>query len=98
MIGGLTEGGAVGSDPDDAGGQTLLVAYPTLYPGGDASYVPPRVKIEAGARSALAARALLDMGFRDVAHLEGGFKAWKDAGAKVEDTSATSRWVRREKN
>ena len=53
LIGGLTEGCAIGSDPDDAGGQTLLVAYPTLYPGGDASYVPPRVKIEAGARSAL---------------------------------------------
>ena len=53
LIGGLTEGCAIGPDPDDAGGQTLLVAYPTLYPGGDASYVPPRVKIEAGARSAL---------------------------------------------
>ena len=51
-----------------------------------------------GARSALAARALLDMGFRDVAHLEGGFKAWKESGAEVEDVSATSRWVRREKN
>ena len=51
-----------------------------------------------GARSALAARALLDMGFRDVAHLEGGFKAWKDSGATVEDVSATSRWVRREKS
>ena len=49
-----------------------------------------------GARSALAARALLDMGFRAVAHLEGGFKAWKEAGGAVEDVSATSRWVRRE--
>ena len=53
LIGDLTEGCAVGSDPEDAGGQTLLVAYPTLYSGGDASYVPRRVKIEAGARSAL---------------------------------------------
>ena len=53
LIGGLTEGCAVGSDPEDAGGQTLLVAYPSLYPGGDASYAPQRVKIEAGARSAL---------------------------------------------
>ena len=50
-----------------------------------------------GARSALAARALLDMGFRDVAHLEGGFKAWREAGGAVEDVSATSRWVRRGK-
>ncbi|MCY4396397.1 MAG: nucleotidyl transferase AbiEii/AbiGii toxin family protein [Rhodospirillaceae bacterium] len=52
-IGGLTEGCAIGSDPDDRGGQTLMVAYPTLYPGDDAAYVPPRVKIEAGARSAV---------------------------------------------
>ncbi|MDE0407179.1 MAG: nucleotidyl transferase AbiEii/AbiGii toxin family protein [Alphaproteobacteria bacterium] len=52
-IGRLTEECALEADPDDAGGQTLLVAYPTLYPGGDAAYVPPRVKIEAGARSAV---------------------------------------------
>ena len=51
-----------------------------------------------GARSALAARALLDMGFKDVAHLEGGFKVWKESGRSVEDVSATSRWVRRERN
>ena len=50
-----------------------------------------------GARSALAARALLDMGFRDVAHLEAGFKGWKEGGGAIEDVSATSRWVRREK-
>ena len=53
LIAGLTEGSAIDPDPDDRSGQTLLVAYPTLYPGGDAAYVPPRVKIEAGARSAL---------------------------------------------
>ncbi len=29
------------------------MAYPSLYPGSDAAYVPPRVKIEAGARSAM---------------------------------------------
>ena len=51
-----------------------------------------------GARSALAARALLDMGFHDVAHLEGGFKEWKESGRSVEDVSATSRWVRRERS
>ena len=38
--------------PDENDGQTLLVSYPTLYPGGDTAYVSPRVKIEAGARSA----------------------------------------------
>ena len=43
----------VGPDEDDADRQTLLIEYPTLYPIADAAYVTPRVKIEAGARSAL---------------------------------------------
>ena len=34
-------------------------------------------------RSALAAAALQDMGREDVAHLEGGFTAWKAAGLPV---------------
>ncbi len=50
-VGALAEECTLEADPDDPGGQTLLVAYPTLYPGADAAYVPPRVKIEAGARS-----------------------------------------------
>jgi rhodanese-related sulfurtransferase len=37
----------------------------------------------AGWRSALATRALLEMGFDQACHIEGGFKAWKDAGAPV---------------
>lgn len=48
-----------------------------------------------GGRSALAARALIDMGFKNVAHLEPGFTGWQQAGEPVEDVSATSRWVRR---
>lgn len=36
-------------------------------------------------RSALAAKRLQDMGFEDVAHLEGGFGAWEDAGNEIED-------------
>ena len=43
----------VGPDENDVDGQTLFVEYPTLYPSGDIAYVMPRVKIEAGARSAL---------------------------------------------
>ncbi len=39
--------------PDDDGDlQTLLVVYPSLWPESDRGYVRPRVKIEAGARSA----------------------------------------------
>lgn len=33
-----------------------------------------------GGRSALAANTLREMGFQNVAHLDGGFKAWKEAG------------------
>lgn len=36
-----------------------------------------------GWRSALAARALMEMGFAEVCHVEGGFKAWKTAGAPM---------------
>ena len=50
-----------------------------------------------GGRSALAAKALTDMGFSDVAHLEPGFSGWQEAGEAIEDVSATSRWVRRAK-
>ncbi|MGH2768360.1 MAG: rhodanese-like domain-containing protein [Actinomycetota bacterium] len=37
----------------------------------------------AGGRSALAADTLQQMGYRSVAHLEGGFKAWKAGGRPV---------------
>ena len=37
-----------------------------------------------GLRSALAAKTAQDMGLRPVAHILGGFKAWKDAGGPVE--------------
>lgn len=37
-----------------------------------------------GGRSALAAAALLDMGYTHVAHLEGGLKAWIAAGRPIE--------------
>lgn len=37
-----------------------------------------------GWRSALAAKTLQDMGFRNVAHLAGGFKAWQEANLPVE--------------
>lgn len=37
-----------------------------------------------GWRSALAAKTAQDMGLKPVAHLDGGFKAWRDAGEAVE--------------
>jgi rhodanese-related sulfurtransferase len=39
-------------------------------------------------RSALATKALKDMGLEPIAHLEGGFRAWKDAGHPVGERSA----------
>jgi rhodanese-related sulfurtransferase len=39
---------------------------------------------EAG-RSALVAKTLGEMGYDDVAHLEGGFTAWQEQGGEVED-------------
>lgn len=37
-----------------------------------------------GGRSALAAATLKEMGYDKVAHLDGGLKAWKEAGMAVE--------------
>lgn len=36
-----------------------------------------------GGRSALATATLKQMGYENVAHLDGGFKAWKEAGLPV---------------
>jgi rhodanese-related sulfurtransferase len=50
-----------------------------------------------GGRSAFAAKALLDMGYPDVAHLEVGFNGWAKAGEPVEEVASTSRWMRKPK-
>lgn len=36
-----------------------------------------------GGRSALAVQSLQAMGYKNIAHLDGGIKAWKDAGYSV---------------
>lgn len=38
-----------------------------------------------GGRSALATATLKQMGYENVAHLDGGFNAWKEAGMPVTD-------------
>lgn len=43
-----------------------------------------------GWRSALAAQAAQEMGLKPVAHIEGGFGAWKKAGAPVEAAAPRS--------
>lgn len=58
----------------------------------DAEYV---VYCAGGGRSVLAALALLDMGYRKVWHLDGGFGDWEAAGLPVEDVAASARWQRK---
>ena len=48
-----------------------------------------------GGRSALAVKALVDMGYGDVAHLEAGFNGWAEAGETVQETASASRWMRK---
>ncbi|WP_407524444.1 rhodanese-like domain-containing protein [Lacibacter sp. MH-610] len=40
-----------------------------------------------GGRSALAAVTLKEMGYEQVAHMDGGLKAWKEAGLPTEQTA-----------
>lgn len=51
----------------------------------------------AGWRSAIAAKAVQELGFTNVAHLEPGFAGWAEAGAEVEDIKDTSPWIKRPK-
>ena len=48
-----------------------------------------------GGRSALAAKAMKDMGYPDVAHLETGFGGWEEAGYEIEDVKDDSKWIPR---
>lgn len=43
-----------------------------------------------GGRSALAAETLSAMGYTNVAHMDGGIKAWQEAGLPVDRSQATS--------
>lgn len=49
-----------------------------------------------GGRSVFATKALLAMGYNNVAHLEAGFTGWKEADEAINDFGKTSKWVRRE--
>ncbi|MGY3651619.1 rhodanese-related sulfurtransferase [Bradyrhizobium sp. LM4.3] len=47
-----------------------------------------------GLRSALAAKTAQDMGLKPVAHIAGGYAAWRDAGGPVEQWDAEEEGVR----
>ena len=61
-------------------------ADPTLPLHEDELFPDRRVVLycAVGGRSALGAQTLKAMGYRDVAHLDGGFEAWRSSGGPVE--------------
>jgi rhodanese-related sulfurtransferase len=46
--------------------------------------IPVITACDLGPMSAIAAKTLKDLGFTDVAYIEGGFEAWKEAGLPTE--------------
>lgn len=52
-----------------------------IFADGDIEFI---LFCGAGWRSALAAKTLQDMGMTNVAHIEGGFEAWLNAGGPLE--------------
>lgn len=49
----------------------------------------------AGGRSALSADTMRMQGYENVAHLRGGFGAWKAAGQPISDVASKSKWMKR---
>lgn len=57
--------------------------FQKAFEGAGTAARPMVLFCAAGWRSALAARTLHEMGFAEVCHIDGGFAAWKAAGAPV---------------
>ena len=71
-------------------GMLEFYADPSL-PYHKAEFDPNRriiLHCASGGRSALGASTLKEMGYTNVAHLEGGIKAWQEAGNPVEGASS----------
>ncbi len=76
------QNGALPNAVHAARGMLEFYAYPTS-PYHRPEFDPARRTIlycAAGSRSALAADALQRLGYSNVAHLDGGLNAWKEAG------------------
>jgi rhodanese-related sulfurtransferase len=89
----LTESGRIAGSVNVPRGMLEFRADPTS-PYHQEGFEPERriiLHCATGGRSALAAVALTDMGYTNVAHLDGGFKAWVAAGRPVESATATAR-------
>jgi rhodanese-related sulfurtransferase len=78
-------------EPNEWGGGVIPGAHPVprgVLEGTIEGRIPLDTTVvlycAVGARSALAARSLEEMGFSKVENLEGGFQAWAGAGLPVE--------------
>jgi len=85
----LTEAGRISGSVHVPRGMLEFRADPTSTYHQDGFDPERRIILHCatGGRSALAAAALQDMGYKKVAHLDGGFKAWAEAGRPIETTS-----------
>jgi rhodanese-related sulfurtransferase len=89
----LAESGRIAGSVNVPRGMLEFRADPTS-PYHQEGFEPERriiLHCATGGRSALAAAALTDMGYTNVAHLDGGFKAWVAAGRPVESATAAAR-------
>ena len=89
----LAESGRIAGSVNVPRGMLEFRADPTS-PYHQEGFAPERriiLHCATGGRSALAAAALKDMGYTNVAHLDGGFKAWVAAGRPVETATAAAR-------
>ena len=89
----LAESGRIAGSVNVPRGMLEFRADPTS-PYHQDGFEPDRCIIlhcATGGRSALAAAALTDMGYTNVAHLDGGFKAWVAAGRPVESGPVAAR-------
>jgi len=89
----LAESGRIAGSVNVPRGMLEFRADPTS-PYHQEGFEPERriiLHCATGGRSALAAATLKDMGYTNVAHLDGGFKAWVAAGRPVEQTTAAAR-------
>ena len=80
------QNGAIPGSQHVSRGMLEFVADPTLPPYKDFFQPDRRIILHcaSGGRSALGAKALKDMGYTNVAHLETGFRGWAEAGAPIE--------------
>ncbi len=71
-------------DPASKYHKPVFAAEPPPYPPPHAGEGREGVFCAGGARSALAAQTAQRMGLKPVAHIGGGFGAWRDAGGPIE--------------